>query len=117
MLKAMVRSLREHKGLQGLLADGSSGIYHQSSPDGCRYPNIIYSVISDVPALHGDNQELQSRVTVRIHIVTKDGAYENIFLAVQSVMLQLGFMRVQTVDVFEDGLKVKVVDYRIGVEL
>lgn len=117
MLKDMVKALRSNDVLQKLLADGSNSIYHQANPDGCRYPNVVYSVISDVPALHGDNQELQSRVTVRLHIVTDDGDDKNILTAVQDVMLGLGFMRVQAVEFFEDGLKVKVIDYRIGVEV
>lgn len=92
------------------------GVYHLVSPHGCRYPNIVYSIISDVPALHGDNIELQSRVTVRIHIVTKDGRYEEIYLYVNRIMLNLGFMRVQAIEQREDDLKAKIVDYRTGVD-
>ena len=95
---------------------GVKGIYHQLSPHGCKYPNIVYKIISDVPALHGDNMELQSRVTVRIHIITKDGNYHNIYRRVNRIMTDLGFMRVQTVDMIEDGLKMKVIDYRTGVD-
>ena len=95
---------------------GVRGIYHQLSPNGCKFPNIVYKVISDVPALHGDDVELQSRVTVRIHIVTKDGNYHNIYKRLNRTMIGLGFMRVQTVDMIEDGLKMKVIDYRTGVD-
>ena len=95
---------------------GVKGIYHQLSPNGCKYPNIVYKVISDVPALHGDDIELQSRVTVRIHIVTKDGNYHNIYRRVNRTMTDLGFMRVQTVDMIEDGLKIRAIDYRTGVD-
>ena len=92
------------------------GIYHQLSPHGCKYPNIVYKVISDVPALHGDNRELQSRVTVRVHIVTKDGNNSDIYRRLNRTMIDLGFMRAQTIDMMEDGLKIKVIDYRIGVD-
>lgn len=54
---------------------------------------------------------------VRIHISTKDGNYEEIYAAVQRIMLGLGFMRCQATEFFEDGIKVKIVDYRTGVDL
>ena len=92
------------------------GIFHEFNPKANCLPFIQYSVISDVPSLHGDDKELQSRVTVRIHIVTKDGNYYEIYRQLNQIMIGLGFMRVQTVDMMEDGLKMKVADYRIGAD-
>ena len=102
--------------VQAIQADGLK-VYHEFNPKANKVPFLTYSVISDVPALHGDNMELQSRVTVRIHIVTKDGAYYEAYRQLNTIMTDLGFMRVQTVDMIEDGLKMKVVDYRIGADL
>ena len=69
-----------------------------------------------MPALHADNQEIQSRITVRIHIVTRDGSHHAIYKVLNSVMKKLGFMRVQATELYEDNLKIKVTDYRIGVD-
>ncbi len=110
MLEIMLKAMKEDRELAGM------GIYHQASPHGCRFPNIVYNIISDVPALHADNEEIQSRMTVRIHIATKAGGHAGIYRRVNKIMSGLGFMRVQTVEFLEDGLKVLAVDYRIGVD-
>ena len=116
MLVRLISSLRNKKELTNRLADGARGIYHQASPQGCRYPNIVYSVISNTPALHGDDEELQSALTVRIHIVTRDGAYEGILYCIHSIMKQLGFMRVRTTEAYIENLKVLIIDYTTGVD-
>ena len=110
MLELMLSALKADAMLAAL------PVYHQASPSGCRYPNIVYNVISDVPALHADNQEIQSRITVRIHIVTRDGSHHAIYKVLNSVMKKLGFMRVQATELYEDNLKIKVIDCRIGVD-
>ncbi len=117
MLVRLIDALRNSKELISKLADGTGGIYHQVSPKGCRYPNIVYSVVSDVPALHGDDVELQSILTLRIHIVTRDGAYEEIFYCIRNIMSQLGFMRLRTTEAYIENLKVLIVDYTIGVDM
>lgn len=94
-------------------AEGRS-IYHIHSPDAGGYPILIYSIISDVPALTADGMEQERRVTVRIHICTKDAVYEPIFAAVNAAMLGIGAMRYQTNEIFADGLFVLVCDYTIG---
>ena len=55
-------------------------------------------------------------MTVRVHIVTKDGNDRDIYRRLNRTMIDLGFMRAQTIDMMEDGLKIKVIDYRIGVD-
>ncbi len=117
MLVRLIDALRNSKELTSRLADGARGIYHQASPKGCRYPNIVYSVVSDVPALHGDDVELQSILTLRIHIVTRDGAYEGILYCVHSVMRQLGFMRLRTTEAYIENLKILIIDYTTGVDM
>lgn len=74
------------------------GIYHGRSPDAGSYPVLVYSVISDVPALSADGMEMERRVTVRLHILTKDGAYEKIEDAARKVMDSLGFRRYQSME-------------------
>lgn len=89
-------------------------IYHVRSPDAGSYPILIYSIISDVPALTADNTEEERRVTVRIHICTKDAQYEPIFSQVNAAMLGLGAMRYATNEIFADGEYILVCDYTIG---
>ena len=106
--QAFVRS----KTLSQLLAHGKKGIYHGRSPDAGTYPIIVYSVISDVPALSVDGMELERRVTIRIHILTKDGRVGEIHRAVQNALLPLGFVRAQTQEFVEKDIFVEITDYR-----
>ena len=92
------------------------GIYHGRSPDAGSYPILVYSIISDVPALSVDGIELERRVTVRLHILTKDGAYEKIEDAARKVMDSLGFRRYQSMEMAEKHAFVKIMDFRTGVE-
>ena len=110
--QALVRS-RE---LTQLLAHGRKGIYHGRSPDAGTYPVLVYAVISDVPALSADGTELERRITVRIHILTKDGRFGEIHHAVQNALLPLGFVRVQTQELVEKDIFVEITDYRTAME-
>ena len=71
------QALRTSKELTSQLAKDRKGrcIYHGISPDAGSYPILVYSLISDVPALAADGREQERRVTIRIHILTKDGRY------------------------------------------
>lgn len=89
-------------------------VYPGISPNAGSYPIIVYQVISDVPALSADGVEMERRVTVRVQILTKDGHYAEIYSAVQKVMLGLGFIRGQTVEIAERDLFILCVDYRTG---
>ena len=102
--------------LKALLVKDRKGrcIYPGVSPNAGSYPILVYNIISDVPALVADGEEMERRVTVRIHILTKDGHYSPIYAALQKVMLGLGFMRSQTMDLVENGLFILCVDYKIG---
>ena len=75
-------------------------------------PIIVYTVISDVPALSADGTELERRIMVRIHILTKDGRFREIHKAVKSVLLPLGFVRAQTQELTEKDIFVEITDYR-----
>ena len=90
-------------------------IYPGISPNAGSYPIIVYNVISDVPALTADGEELERRVTVRIQILTKDGRYDYIYDVVNKIMKGLGFMRSQSIDIAEKDVFVLCVDYRIGI--
>ena len=110
--QALVRS----KELTQFLAHGKKGIYHGRSPNAGTYPILVYSVISDVPALSADGMELERHVTVHIHILTKDGRFREIHRAVQNALLPLGFVRVQTQELVEKDIFVEITDYRTAME-
>ncbi|EJO22100.1 PF11367 family protein [Selenomonas sp. FOBRC6] len=110
--QALVRS----KELTQLLAHGKKSIYHGHSPNAGTYPVLVYSVISDVPALSADGTELERRITVRIHILTKDGRFRAIHRAVQNTLLPLGFVRAQTQELVEKDIFVEITDYKTAVE-
>jgi hypothetical protein len=114
--KMVYQALVRSKELTQLLAHGRKGIYHGRSPDAGTYPILVYSVISDVPALSADGTELERRITVRIHILTKDGRFGEIHRAVQNVLLPLGFVRVQTQELVEKDIFVEITDYKTAVK-
>ena len=90
------------------------GIYHGRSPDAGSYPVLVYSVISDVPALLADGMEMERHVSVRLHILTKDGAYEKIEDAARKVMDSIGFRRYQSMELAEKHAFVKIMDFKTG---
>lgn len=65
------------------------------------YPHVVYREISNVPALHGDNWELCFRSVYQVAIVTADDEYEELETAVETAMINLGFMRSDTQDIFD----------------
>ncbi len=114
--KMVYQALSHSRELTQLLAHGKKSIYHGRSPNAGTYPIIVYTVISDVPALSADGTELERRITVRIHILTKDGRVREIHCAVQKTLLPLGFVRAQTQEFFEKDIFVEITDYRTAVE-
>ena len=110
------QALVKSKKLTALLAHDRKGrcIYPMRSPDAGSYPILVYSVISDVPALMADGEERERVVTVRIHILTKDGNFESILREVQRAMIGIGFVRAQTMEFAEGNLFIMAIDYRTG---
>lgn len=111
-------ALKNDSDLTALLAKGEDSIFHLQAPSdkASRYPALVYSPISDVPVVVGDDIEITHRVTFRIHILTTDGQYGGIYRCVHRIMEGLGFARVQTTPYIEDGQKILIIDYRIGVD-
>lgn len=66
-----------------------------------KYPFVCYREISNVPALHGDNRELCFHSVYQVAIVTADDEYEELETAVETAMINLGFMRSDTQDIFD----------------
>jgi hypothetical protein len=90
-------------------------VYHHYSPNNQDFPNIVYSIISDVPALHADNTELNANITLRLYLITKDGNYYDLQKSINNIMINLGFSRGQAVETTQDGYKVKTLDFKISI--
>ena len=99
-------------------------IFHYAAPsaDPKRYPIIVYSTISDVPALAGDNREVAHRVTIRIHVIAAlrrtETDKQNFIAAcrlVKNIMEDLGFVRRQTTPFVDDGKLMNIYDFVKGV--
>lgn len=65
------------------------------------YPHIVYSEISNVPAIYGDNREIFFRAVYQVAIVTDNDDYEALESAVENAMAELGFMRTDARDIFD----------------
>ena len=109
------RSLKEDETITGLLPNGDKSFFHLKAPSVYpNYPILVYSVISDVPVLHGDNLENLHRVTIRIHIISDENEYPPLYEAVRRVMSQLGFTRVQSTPFIDEyGNFMMIADFKI----
>lgn len=118
-LEAQVYSaLSGDSSLTAMLAKGADSIFHLQAPGDtrARYPALVYAPVLDVPVLAGDDMEVAHRVTIRLHIITLDGRYGDIYRRVHRIMEGLGFARFQTTPYKDDGQRILIVDYRIGVD-
>lgn len=104
--------------LTDMLSDGADSVFHMQAPSDLesRYPALVYSVISDVPAIVGDDSEITHRVSMRVHILTLDGDYGGIYRRVCADMSELNFSRYQAYPYIEEGQIIMIADYRIGVD-
>lgn len=105
-----------------LLANGAKSIFHYVAPSTLKYPAIVYSPISDVPALSGDNREVAHRVTIRIHVITSaqgtkadQEKFREVCVRVKEIMTTLEFARRQTVPFINDGRAMFIYDFVKGV--
>lgn len=112
-LKTTIQALKNNVELCEMLAEGQKSIYHLKSQDAGTYPILIVTFISDVPEAVADDNELLNRITCRIHIITDNGAYNNIYKQVNNIMNELGYNRKLTTEIFEDDLYIKACDYTI----
>ena len=112
-LKTTMQALKNDNDLCDLLAEGNKSIYHLKSKDAGSYPILIVSIISDVPINVSDDTEILHKITLRIHIITDDGVYTNIYKKINNVLVNIGYNRKQTVELYEDDLYIKVCDYSI----
>ena len=116
-------ALTDDAELMALLPRGAESIYHYVAPSNLpdKYPLLVYSTISDVPALAGDNEEIAHRVTIRIHVITAERntvaeqeKFRQTCAAVKRIMKGLLFVRRQTTPYVEEGKAMLIFDYVKG---
>lgn len=107
----VMQALKNDTELCEMLAEGSKSIYHLQSPDAGSYPILVVSIPSDVPECESDDSETLHRVTIRIHILTENGAFTNIYNKVNEIMTGLRFNRKYAIEFVEDNLFIKYIDY------
>ena len=107
----VMQNLKDNTELCDLLAEGNKSIYHLQSPDAGSYPILVVSIPSDVPECESDDSETLHRVTIRIHILTENGAFTDIYNKVNEIMTGLRFNRKYAIEFVEDNLFIKYVDY------
>ena len=108
-------ALKNNATITGLLANADKSIFHLQAPEVFpELPILVYTPISDVPALYGDNQEQLHRVTMRIHIVHGEYDYSELYSEIKNIMQALGFIRQQTTTLIDDdGVKMLIIDFKI----
>lgn len=79
------------------------------------YPHVVFREISNVPALHGDNREIFFRSVYQVVIVTDNDDYEELESAVETAMVNLGFMRTDAQDIL-DGNFNRVLRFTIAAQ-
>lgn len=100
--------------LMSRLFNGAQSIFNLQSPSVYpNYPTLVFSTISDVPAAYGDDVEKAHRVTIRIHIITCDGEYHELYEIIQRIMTELGYSRVQTTSLIDEERRILVIDFKI----
>lgn len=109
--------------LMKLLPSGAKSIYHFTAPATLKYPAVVYSPISDVPALNGDDSELAHGVTIRVHVITAQDCtkaelekFREACGRVKKIMTGLGFSRIRTTPFVEDNQSILIFDFVKGVE-
>ena len=110
-IKNAIAALRADKDFADLVG---ANLYHQRAPKVCKYPAVIYSLVSSNPSLSGDNEKLYDRIRIRFHILTKAGSasYNPVANIITSVMVAAGWVEGETVEMMEDDdIFVRIVDF------
>lgn len=75
----------------------TSQIYHDALPDGGVYPMVMYTDISESPALHADNKLYAKEHIIRVTLVTSGNSTINALKEdIYDCMTEAGFMWMST---------------------
>lgn len=70
-ISKIIETFKQNKDFIAKLGDGLNGIYHLKLPEACRYPAVCYFLLSEHPALHGDDHALLNQQVLRFQVITK----------------------------------------------
>lgn len=104
-------ALKNSTRLTSLLAGGANGIYNGQSPDAGTYPVVVFRLLSASPALHGDGNLLAYRATIRVTVITGNGANAEIRQAVYDAMVDCGFCWLATNKTYDNGECYLTIDF------
>ena len=93
-VQTMYETLKNNKDLTDKLADKEQGIRADLTAYSGRYPVLCYQVISDVPHMWADDEEIARRITVQLSLLTLDGADDEIIHLLKKNMGELGWTRI-----------------------
>lgn len=68
------------------------------------YPVVVYREMSNIPALYGDDEEIQRWIVYQVSIGTLNDDYVEVENVIEGVMRGLGFVRVESKDVKGDNV-------------
>lgn len=111
LLKEVYKTLTADSALLSALADGGKGVRADLTSYSGRYPVVVYQLISDVPALFGDDLEAGRRVTVQISIVTTDGADHALVSAVKKDLQAAGWIRESITRITDSGNRITAIRF------
>lgn len=113
-------ALTTNEELKAALPLKDKAVFHYAAPSSepPQYPIVVYSPISDVPALAGDDCEVAHRVTIRIHVIAtqrrfdaEEQKFSSACRFVQEIMTGLDFVRRQTTSLTSDGKIMMIFDF------
>lgn len=121
VLSETVKALKADSALVNMLDSKTvaKGVYHLHMPSTYRKPVVLVTVLSNVPVLNADDTEILDKVTMRVHIVTKDAQWGAIRKEVIKVMCGLGYRRTSENEVVDGDEYALVLDFatQIGADL
>lgn len=111
--EGLYAALKARAGLLRLLHDGERSIYRNQAPAEAyeRCPFVVYKVTSDDAGLSADDREWSSVLQIRLHVVTADGAYDEIEDQLRALMRESGAARVKSTTYEEDGRQILISDH------
>lgn len=115
-LQSIYKALIGDTLITSALADGSAGVRADLTDYSGRYPVVVYSLISNVPALFADNAETARRLTVQISVVTENGIDSAIVDAAIQNLISLDWIRESTNRVTDGDKRVTAIRFIKNIE-
>lgn len=93
-----------------------SRIYADKCPAGGQYPIVVYTEISNVPAMYADDAETDSLITIQISVLVNSGSTTEIAKQVNKIMIGIGYIRQFSGDLMDGEIKIKSMRFVIAQE-